>query len=518
MNTQFKAFRGKTYTLEATFPTNISAEYLNDSGSYWGVWEMLRESIQNMMDEAEYQADNHGGELLDHLQIIHYSKSSAAKYNERPYLEFRDKGRGVDWERIFLIGESGKRGSQYRGQKGEGEALSFLVAARNDIGKIMFSQDWAVMARLDCYEGSAYKVLVFDLYRANQPITGTVWRYYTDNCDEIADYYNNLGSYFPQLSRREQRRQDSERRQRDERNLKSAKKYAQQRERERKAKSTSSNRLIITPINNQNSRLYVRGIYVKDIYSLFSYNLQNVEINRDRSMVDEWQILSEIEKAFNSDDLTLQQAVNYWKHAEDKVGDAGLMEYKTIINFSNNRELMTKAFYQAFGKKACTFTDKAASLDATSLGYKVVDLHPYVRDTARELGIRTDRYAVGYEGDILPMKAPSNKVKSLIAKLQEIGKGLGFTRHPVVPALKKLGTNGNDRGWAQGGTVYLLKHTLEGDRLRLLRTYIHECGHVESGASDATREFTQWFEEMLINALVGRYNGVRELIDELIQI
>jgi hypothetical protein len=121
----------KGYVFQRTICTNISKEYLNDSGTTWGVWEAVRESIQNMMDEAEYMADSSGGQLLDYCSLgLTPSK-----------LVLRDKGRGVDFAKILLIGESGKRGTHYRGQKGEGELLSFLVTTREGIAKEMYSKD-----------------------------------------------------------------------------------------------------------------------------------------------------------------------------------------------------------------------------------------------------------------------------------------------------------------------------------------------------------------------------------------
>lgn len=514
---QFSALM-RTYKLEASYPTNISAGYLDDSGSKWGVWEMLRESFQNAMDEAEYQADNNGGELLDHF-AMHYYGLTNKQYAGNAHLEFRDKGRGVDWERIFLIGESGKRGTHYRGQKGEGEGLSFLVAARLGIKKIMFSQNWAVQARLGNYNGTGYKVLVFDLYRTDRAIEGTVWRYYAT--PEIEEIVNNLGNYFPQLSRKEQMRvaaaQNREWKERTKRQTEAQKRI----ERERKAKSTSSTKMIITPATGTTPRLYVRGIYVKDIYSLFSYNLQNVEINRDRSMVDDFQILREIETAFNSDDFTAKQAEEYWRKADDSVGDAGLMEFKTVISITDFRcfGLMRNAFYKVHGKKACVFTNKVAALDAQSLGFKVVDLHPYAKDTAMALGIHADKMVLGYDGDVQPIAKPTNTQKALIEKLAEIGQALGFSNYPIVGVNRILGLNDeNLGGYYQAGTVYLMKSTLDGNRLNLLKVYIHEAGHGESGASDATRSFTSFFEELTIAALTGRHDGMRGLIDELIQI
>lgn len=499
-----------TYKFEKTIYTNISSEYLNDSGSKWGVYEALRESTQNILDEAEYQSDTHGGQILDYCQLYLYSETG---YKPWTKFELRDKGRGVDFEQIMLIGESGKRGTSYRGQKGEGESLSFLVAVREGISKWMFSKDWACSARFENYLNSEYKVLVFDLYRTNKNILGTVIRYQLT--DAIEDYYHSIGNYFPELSRREMRRQDTEdkkaREEQKRNSVKKSKAITQE-------KITSSKRSIITPRKDEKPSLFVGGVYVKKLYSLFSYNLQHVEINRDRSMVDEWQILEQIQVAFNSEDLAFEQAKKYWKNATDD-NDSGLLEYKTIINFSDNRDLMLRAFEWVFGKKACLFTEPIAAINAETFGIKVLKFHPYVKDTALSLGIKTDRHVVGYEGDILPMKKIDNKVRLLVEKLGEIGKAMGFKDYPIVPVLKVLGIKEDSLcGMYKAGTIYILKNQFEGSRVELLKTYLHEAGHGQSGASDGTREFVEWFEGMLAEALLGSHDDVRQLIIELREI
>lgn len=498
----------REYKFQRTIITNISSEYLNDSGSCWGTWEMLRESLQNMIDEAERMADNNGGELRDYYNMWRFSKTGYKPYS---HLEFRDKGCGVDFERIFLIGESGKRGTHYRGQKGEGESLSFLVAARLGIEKWMFSKDWAITARLDNYLESTYKVLVFDLYKADKPIKGTVWRF--SLTEEVDTLFKNIGDFFPELSKREIRRQETRQKQQSRERIKEYDRQQKSKERETKQKSTSSKRMIITPKGP--SRLYVRGIYVKDIYSLFSYNLQNVEINRDRSMVDEWQILKEIEVAFNSEDLTMDQAVKYWQKAESGSGDAGLMEYKAELGITNSKNfmLLRNAFYKVYGKKACIFTNRVAALDAESLGFKVVDLHPFAKGTAAGLGISADRKVLGYEGDIKYVKNVSKKQADLILKLQEIGEALGFKDYPILVVEKILGVNDeNLGGMYQGGTIYLMKSTIEGNRNYLLEVFIHEAGHGESEAPDATRNFTKWFERLALQTLQGQHSKASDLI------
>lgn len=492
----------RNYTYQRTVVTNITDQYIADSGSKWGVWEMIRESIQNMLDEADRICREHGGEMKNHYRV--YKRWAIWDVE---YAHFEDKGQGVDFEAIFYLGASGKRNGEFKGHKGEGEVLSFLVAAREGIEKWMFSKDWAATGKI--VEQGGYNVLALDIYKANRPIEGTVWRYKLT--DQITNILKNIGSYFPELSRREQQRQEREQDARDARNAKAWKKNRQDRERIIRQNSTTSTKCIMTP--KQEARLYVRGVYVKPLHANFSYNL-NVEINRDRTMVDEFAILDGIQAAFNSDDLTKQQCELYWKNCNNY---SDRLEYRRILNIENgskNWYMMRDAFKKIFGKKAFIPTAAVATIDAINDGWKSVDLPNSVKDTALALHLETDKTVNGYVGDVVPLKFTNLHLR-LIDQLKEIGSAMGLGNYPVKGAKKSL-KDANSSGFYQGGEITLFEKTLNGDRYYLLETYIHECGHGDSGASDGTREFTQWFETKLIQALTGQHDKVRSLINELI--
>jgi hypothetical protein len=344
----------RRYTFKQQLVTNLTIDYVNDSGSKWEVYHAVRESTQNMLDEALYQARENGGEISDYFKV---SKKSE-------YLEIRDFGRGVDFEAIFFLGASGKRGQDYKGHKGEGEVLSFLVAAREGIDKWMFSKNWAAQPVI--VNSGGYQVLALNVYETNKPVEGTVWRYQW--CDKIEYIYDNLSHYFPELSRREMRKQETANKRYDEKKAKREKKYQRQEKKELRVKSTISTKVIMTPREGKNPSLYVRGVYVKDLFSLFSYNL-DVEINRDRSMVDEMLILEQIQKAWNSDDLNEKQCIAYWQKCNSQ-SDA--LEYRRQIRFTNthNFTMMRNAFTKVFGKKAFIPTNPTATLDGISLGWK----------------------------------------------------------------------------------------------------------------------------------------------------
>ncbi len=501
MNLQFRANRQK-YEFVRTVYTNVSEGYLNDSGSNWGYWEMFRESIQNMMDEAEFQAREKDGQMLDFCQLWADSK----------HITLRDLGRGVQWERIFLIGESGKRGNPlFRGQKGEGEVLSFLVAARLGIEKWMFSQDWALTARLDCWEGTEYKVLVLDLYKASSSIVGTIWRY--PNIPELLDYFKNRDAYFPTLSRRAMRRQQAEDRRAYEKWVREEKKFQRHAVQQRLAKSTSSRRLIFSPRRGQTPSLYVKGIFVKNLpRALFSYNL-SVELNRDRNLVDDFTIFNGIQEAFNSPDMKSRQMVEYWRHATDDYAD--YLEYRNpIIVSEEKKKAFRAAFNQVWGKKACLFTDRFAAIDAGHLGWKVLQLSVYAAKTALDLGVPRDTAVAGHIGSVVKMHNIPAWIQEKCNILNEIGTALGVRTTKIEPVerfrdVAETAVN----GYLENGVIYILRHQF--DRDELLETYLEELAHFNTGLPDGHRGLYNWTNHLLAKALRGDLPDVRSLILKL---
>lgn len=517
MSNNIKAFN-RMYTLVDTIKTTISAGYLNDSGSRWNEWECFRETVQNMMDEAQYMVDHNGGVLFDYFTMY--------KHQTKPYIVFQDKGRGVDLEKILLIGESGKRGTDYKGQKGEGEILSFLVATRLGLDKMMLSKNWLIKTRFDSYSDNGdYQVLVVDVYKTETPIEGTVW--YLEKSSKIEEYFNERTQYFPELSKLAMKQKANREEKNYKRYLKARNAERREERKEVKAKSTHSVSEIITPRAGKNATLYVRGVFVKEINALFSYNLTTVEINRDRSMVSDLLIYDHIKQAFNGNDLNAKQVEAYWQEAKNKVSTK--MEMKVTFDYtlsnSNNRDLILRGFYKVFGKKAVLFTDRFASIDASIIGYEVVDIHPMAATLAQLVGVETDKKVAGFVGKLQLVKKVPESYTTINNVLVSICEVLGIKTYPIQVVKRILGiTEDSVLGLydTESQKVILMeKGYKKENRLQLLQTMIHECGHGNSGCGDGSRGFTQFFEDLVINMMLletGKQEYIKKLINELMVI
>lgn len=515
MNTKhFRAFK-RTYHFEKSIQTTFTPGYLDDSGSRWGVYEMWRESMQNCVDEAEYMADHEGGEIWDYYRVF-----SVHNKNSRwgsSYHTMQDYGRGVDVEQIVLIGESGKRGSGYRGEKGEGESNSFLVAARENIMKTMLSQDWAIEAEyLPFNDNVNHLVLTYHIYRTSKPIEGTIWRF-GDN-PHVEMYMRDRNEYFAGISPSGNRKDEARRKREYEQWDKAERKQRAQARREIKLKSTTSTKPIQMPRKGTEPRLFVRGVYVRDLNSLFSYNITNVQINRDRSMVDEASLYAGIAEGFASDSFTKKMAETYWQNAQHNP-DA-LVEYHRTIDPVGNYEVMRKAFAKVFGKKAVLATETFMQTEARALGFVPINLDHTIHQTALLCGVMTDEDTSGFLNGYKEVK-PTARETALLIKLDQLRKAMGFKNVPVVIASKIANdyydiVNGicvDD----YGKVVLLRKLFAKGQEKKLVRVYIHEFVHVKTREGDGQRGFTSGFEEIIMDLLTNGKAGAMMLVQDIVK-
>jgi hypothetical protein len=497
------------YQFERTVPTNISQGYLGGSdASRWNELAALRECVQNALDEAQFQRNENGGALTDYCSITYGNT----------HILLRDTGRGVDFSQIFLLGESGKRGQGYRGEKGEGQLMAFLVLTKIGIPIQMFSRDWMVVPRFDTMSHISYLawvsnaddhvvapagerefvVMVLDLYRrvpGQAPLVGTIWKIGLNyNLKEIVQ---DIGSYFPDISKRQAHRNHTE----DVRQwARQRKEDERQKRRERQfvvRNSISSSKMVFLPAKGKPKRLYLKGMFIRDLSgawpSLFSYNLENVPINRDRDMVDQGAMYDEVSQALSSEDMTPRMLQMYWRQAIANSGSDHYIEYTRMPEMYARDDEWRQAFRKEFGWKSCIGTNHLISADATSEGWKVVTLNPVATGFAKGLGIKTDALAGNWiSGQGYKSVNASKKEDKVIGLCQKFGELLGIKSYPVEIAGKVVDAD-VILGWYKDNTVHILRSTFAMGGLEVLKTYLHECGHGATGEGDYSRKFTNWF-------------------------
>jgi hypothetical protein len=119
--------------------------------------------------------------------------------------------------------------------------------------------------------------------------------------------------------------------------------------------------------------LYVKGVWVQggksySTHYAFGYDLIDVEMNRDRGVIDAWKANFEIGKIWASvtDEGLLQR---FWQGVKDGMGEKDCQLHGVQIG---NRPGMKRAFQAVYGSDAVVETDRAMGREAAYRGAKVV--------------------------------------------------------------------------------------------------------------------------------------------------
>ncbi len=447
----------RKYEFSEVLETNISTEYLGDEATNWGVWEMIRESFQNIMDEAQVSAETNGGHLADHLWI------DTGKVNGQEYHRIRDKGRGADLNQILYLGWSGKRGKGMRGEKGEGQLLAFLVGIKKGIDNWFVSKDYAIQPFINTDNGHPH--LALKIYRANKEIVGTQILIEKGNHD-VGVYIKERRYYFPDLRK--------------------PRKMGYKRKSTEKAPSVKKS----FPDKRGQSKLYLKGIYVKDIDALFSYNLKNTKISRDRDMVSEEDLLIEIAEIWDNEKrhkhlTALINAATGWGCSE--------MEMR-IEHFDPEYPAAWRSAFRkvAGGRRAVLWTNDIIAREARRSGYKVLKIERYTVILALELcGIKYDKDVAKACDPYRILKADSQE-KKLFKIFAEIAELCGWDKMEFK-VFKPTGRDSQFDNrlafYLDGEEYYLRSYIRDFEFKSLLRTFVHEETHRQFGAPDESRQF-----------------------------
>lgn len=443
-----KRLLGRKYEFEQTLETNISIDYLGDEGTSWGIWEMVRECVQNLMDEAQVQAELKGGHLSEHIWFWKGDK----------FWRLRDMGKGAELNDIFYLGFSGKRGSGLRGEKGEGQLLAFLVAAREGIECYFISKDYALEPRIS--QGNGYGHLVMDLYRRGKEIVGT--RVLIGRHSMVDFYIEGRRDMFPDLVK--PRKTGVER-------------------------SPSSRQIFI----KGPSKLFLKGIYVKDIDALFSYNLRESRISRDRDLVSEEDLIGEIQYIWGDETRVANIERLIREGMQWSTDKLEMRMHSVYLGSEKLKVAWRKAFRNIAGsRRAVSWTNDIIAREARRKGYQVVKVERSVVSFALfDSGIKQDT-DVAKQVDPYRIVQPTKREKKLFWILREIA--LLCKRGPAeFKVFKPTGSSGeydNRLAFQKGDEIYYRRsHISESTLGELVKTWVHEEAHRSSGAPDESREF-----------------------------
>ena len=461
---------GKKYDFADILETNISVEYLSDAATNWGIWEMIRECFQNIMDEAQVQAEVAGDHLSDHLTVNDW-----IKVDGESWWQIADKGRGADLHQILYLGLSGKRDQNLRGEKGEGQLLAFLVAVKEEIGMFFVSQDYAIKPFISKENGHDHLALA--VYRTSKPIKGT--RILIEKNDDVDYYISDRKYYFPDLKKPRKQR---------------ARNYSDSTPR------CAPTRKAFKPRDGRPS-LFLKGIYVKPIDALLSYNLQESRISRDRDFIDEEDLILEIgpiwgaEKNIDRLKVLIREATSW---------DSNKIEMRVPEFTPEHPDAWRSAFRKVAGaRRAVLWTDDIIAREARRKGYAVLKVErSAIRWALEYCNIKLDSDVAKATDPYRELK-PDYQEQRLFNIFTEIARRCNWSDGRTFKVFKPQGENrgyDNRLAFQKGDETYFLRGHIKNARFEdLLLTFIHEETHRQFRAPDESREFEDGQAELWLN-------------------
>lgn len=468
-------FAGITYRHEKTVHTIMTDEYVPD----WTITEAIRESFQNMFDEG-----------------LQENVATYPSLTEDHAIYARDTGRGVSFEDILLLGVSGKRDDPRAvGKHGEGEVVSFMVAARNSVLKVMASQSWLATAHLDPFEDTAHQVLVFEVYRVEKAPKGvppgTRWYYRGEGYAVEAAYDRVLFNFARHPGNRLAK-------------IAVVKEAMSRGQSEKEAEATAKKVLNMRRLSTPGGNLFSRGSKVGTLWDLtLSYNL-DAQPGRDRTGFDWEQVRGECARIFEEHVTpvmllqVLERVHNYG------TGGCREMEFiNVVLTPSRVRAALALAHKEGFKKVVWEWDDRE---------------HAAIIADAKAQNMLVLRF--NEDGMAVP-----NWVRANVPEAQTVVKArsLRIVKLPseVLTAAKALfaGMLGDNRVSVLGGqldnaamgTGDFASQTIVLDVKRVkeycdtwqefVSLIVHETAHVVTGADDCTRQHTTGCTELAAKLL-----------------
>lgn len=423
---------GSERSARTTLELTLNPQYVKD----WGVWEAIREFLQNALD----------GEDLGYDAEISYVTNT-----KLPQLRIVTNGVTIDRDTL-LLGTTSKSGrADQRGEFGEGMKLACLVLVRNGLKVKIRSGEEQWVPRIDFSGNFNSDLLMVDT-------SPCVWR----NSVQV-DIIGLAPGDWESIQERVLR-------------LKKPK----------KDEVIELGRNKILKGDRFKNKLFVKGIYVGRLPGnyYYGYDLSNVKLDRDRRLADPWDLKWEIRS-------TLSDAVEEKKlkvyHVMD-ILNGDYEESDAVAGYSYSDALskqIAKAFQEEHGDKAIAVSDTASSIEAQHFGFKAIVVSKGIKALVdKELGDfeskkdeRKFEVKNRYGADELSLDEAKNVLWAFktVSEVEEV-----VTNITVVDFFDE-----SILGLFKGGDIFVSKKIVA-NKVELISTVIHEAAHNYGG--DGTNE------------------------------
>lgn len=426
------------YRYKEQFDVNLTLQYENDR---WGAWHVVREFISNALDSV-------GGDVA-RVSII----------EQEGYIHICDHGQGYPITFAKRIGASSKKQDDSSiGQFGEGIKMAVLTCLRKGLSVMLASQNWLIIPKAAPIE-EGLQVLVFDIYESAECIAGSLVR--VQASEEIRQIVSDLDQFFLQFAE-------------------------------------------MSPVfgtmaagiysKGDTARVFNKGVYIKDIDSLYSYGLAINQLNRDRDLVEDNALCLMIRDLWNTVDNP--QLIQSYFEESNRMAQAGenskFKEFTYCIYPSwECRDIWVKTFYNVFGARAIISTNDLASREAKYLGFIPIPLDYCGRNLAEFIGIEKDTDVVSDDYEFVWAVSLNEREEKRLSFFRQVVNLIGMEWPGDVKVFDSYAKGENVIGLynPDKDEVYLSRKRLNGNIEDALETFIHELTHRATGADDLDRRF-----------------------------
>ena len=341
----------------AKIPLTIDKNYC----SGWNVWHGIRELLQNAKDADEY--DEHP------MTINHFPRTNR--------LEIVNANVQVNPAHLLVLGKTSKGDGRYRGKFGEGFVLGVLALVRSgyDVKFRNHEMSWSVS---------------FEAPDPDHPLAGNELLTFhsrklpTREPDFVVEIHGVPTEVWDEL-----------------------KKLALFIEEPKAAETIKCHSGTLLLNEAYKGRVFVRGLFVRAFEDLeCGYDLSHVQLDRDRQMIDEWQLHYQLgdlwTQACIADQILEQRVYEMTKTGKSEVRH---------LHYHADQKLLSSLkcqFEKEHGEGAVPVATSVEAKEVTKVGGKAVVVASTLKDLLAPMGLSAEATKKKLEGTVTRRWAPAD--------------------------------------------------------------------------------------------------------------
>ncbi len=332
----------------------------------WGAWEGTREMVSNAKDAEELNPQNA-------MEIRHKEPLSQ--------LQIKTKNVTVDPAKLLVLGQSSKRGRDVRGRFGEGFAIGCMALTRAGHPVSFRNADTSWRCSFERVEdGPLVGQELLTFYSRNITPTADFVVTIDNITKDVWDAMRPLFLFLVPPPTEE---------------------------------TVSVDRGTLILSESRRGMVYARGVFVRRFEKLeCGYDLRDIQLDRDRQMVDEWTLgtsLSDLWASVLSGHKDIKQAQDALARRAYDLAKGGSDESRHFRWRTDDRLIkhMKAQFIAEHGEDAVPVSTMEEAQEIEDLGAKPAVVNSTLRELLAKTGLSTEAARTSLEGQVQVRLLPS---------------------------------------------------------------------------------------------------------------